>query len=274
MFCQHCGSQVGDSQTFCLVCGSNAFTRTPPARGPNPQQEVRSNHQKLRFILILCGLLTLSGIVFVAGRESGGDSPNQVAAQPSVPTPPIQADPQQSVPTPPTEEQNAPNPAAPPPPFPEDEIDLISTVNWFQARYVAAANEFQKSTIRRERQAAIAAIFPSRYVSGWIGQIATMQTTSDGRGILSLKLLRGANISVETMNNGFSDIGSDTLIPAGSPLYDQVSRLAVGDEVVFSGTFAASNRDYIEEISVTEEGSMTEPDFIFTFASVSKDYGK
>ena len=155
--------------------------------------------------------------------------------------------------------------------LPVDESDLISTVNAFEERYSGAANEFQKSAIRRERANTIAEILPSRSVSGWIGQVASMHTTSDGRGVLSVKFPGSYHIEVETMNNIISDISSDTLILQESPLYHQVANLAEDDKVIFSGRFASSDMDYIEEFSVTEEGSMTEPDFVFTFASVSKE---
>jgi hypothetical protein len=41
-----------------------------------------------------------------------------------------------------------------------------------------------------------------------------------------------------------------------------------GDEVVFSGTFFASDVDCVEEHSMGLQGSMSEPEFIFRFTSV------
>jgi hypothetical protein len=163
-----------------------------------------------------------------------------------------------------------PPPASLAPPLPEAEADFISSVNAFRAQYENAANEFQKSTVRRERGNAIAEVVPSRSISGWVGTVAIMQTTSDGRGVLSIKLPSGTPLSIETMNNSLSDIGDNTLIPQGSSLYNEIANLSVGDHVTFSGVFAPSNIDYVQEVSLTEEGSMTDPDFIFTFASVSK----
>jgi hypothetical protein len=51
-------------------------------------------------------------------------------------------------------------------------------------------------------------------------------------------------------------------------LYEEIARLAVGNTVVFSGVFRPAELDYAEETSVSEEGSMTDPEFIFSFASV------
>jgi predicted aspartyl protease len=97
-----------------------------------------------------------------------------------------------------------------------------------------------------------------------------METTSEGKGILAVKLLGPGNITVKTWNNGLSDIGSNTLIPHGSTLYNQVANLAKGDTVLFIGSFAQGAEDYILEPSLTEEGSMSSPEFIFTFTSIRK----
>jgi hypothetical protein len=45
--------------------------------------------------------------------------------------------------------------------LPTDEGVLVSTVSSFKARYEEAPNEFQKSTLRRERAAAPAGILPN-----------------------------------------------------------------------------------------------------------------
>ena len=48
--------------------------------------------------------------------------------------------------------------------LPADESRLLSTVASFKARYQNATNEFQKSSVRRERAAALAQVFPDRTV--------------------------------------------------------------------------------------------------------------
>ena len=87
--------------------------------------------------------------------------------------------------------------------MPMDEKEFISTVNSFQTRYGQVANEFQKSAVRRERAEAFARIIPSLSVNDWTGQVSSMETTSEGRGILSVKLLEGNPTKVETWNNSF-----------------------------------------------------------------------
>ncbi|MGH9682716.1 MAG: hypothetical protein ACRD4S_03775 [Candidatus Acidiferrales bacterium] len=155
--------------------------------------------------------------------------------------------------------------------MPSDESEFTAMITRFAMGYEEASNEFQKSTIRKERGEAIAQILRSRFVDDWVGQVSAMHTTSDGLGVLSVKLPGSVEIEVETMNNSLSDIGDNTLIATGSPLYNQVADLAVGDKVTFSGRFASRDMDYIEEESITEEGSMTAPGFIFTFTNVLKE---
>lgn len=158
-------------------------------------------------------------------------------------------------------------------PLPRDEAEFITRLASFKERYHAAVNEFQKSAVRRERSAALARSLRDRSVDGWIGTVSAMQTTGDGNGILEVKAPGYGWITITTWNNSLSDIGSGTLIPAGSPLYEQVSHLSVGEKITFAGTFGSSELDYLKESSLTEAGAMDEPEFIFTFSSVRSDTG-
>jgi hypothetical protein len=162
-----------------------------------------------------------------------------------------------------------PKPAVEERKLPTEETLFISTVSSYRRRYGEALNEFQKSAVRKERATALARVLPGRSAEDWIGEISSMTTTSDGDGSLSVRL-PGSNppITVKTWNNGLSDIGSGTLIPSGSPLYEQVAHLAIGNKVTFGGAFSSGNLDYMREASLTEAGSMNEPEFIFTFTSV------
>lgn len=152
--------------------------------------------------------------------------------------------------------------------LPASEREFISTVEAFKARYEQAPNEFQKSTLRRERSEAIAMILPQLSITDWIGDISSMHTTQDERGILAVKL-RNSSISLQTVNNVLSDAFlSGTLIAHGSPLYEEIANLSVGTPVTFGGRFTLGQLDHVREESITEEGSMTDPEFIFTFTTV------
>ena len=145
---------------------------------------------------------------------------------------------------------------------------FIATLGSYKERYATARNEFQQSSVRRERASALARILPTRAVDGWIGKISSIETTRNGEGILAVHPLGSDWITVTTSNNSLSGAMDGTLISSGSALYEQISRLSIGESVIFSGSFRSSDLDYLEEVSLTERGSIDEPEFIFTFVSV------
>jgi TonB family protein len=95
-----------------------------------------------------------------------------------------------------------------------------------------------------------------------------METTHDGNGIISIRLPSSVQVRVETLNNDLLGVGS--LIPHGSELYSRVSSLSVGDLVLFSGMFGEDHKDYVSEPSMTERGSMTDPELLFRFSDIRK----
>jgi hypothetical protein len=197
----------------------------------------------MRFSRIIGSLLLLTVVLASCGPDTS--APRNTEAEP------------QSTPV---EQQHNPLPAS--------EREFISIVETFKARYEQAPNEFQKSTLRRERSQAMAMILPDLSIADWIGDISSMHTTQDERGILAVKL-RNSSISLQTVNNVLSDAFlSGTLIPHGSPLYEEIANLSVGTPVTFGGRFTLGQLDHVREESITEEGSMTDPEFIFTFTTV------
>ena len=151
--------------------------------------------------------------------------------------------------------------------LPTKESDFISVIGEMKSRYLVAPNEFQKSAMRRKRAERIGRSVSDLTASNWIGEVLAMSTTSDGLGALSVRL-PGSSIVVKTWNNSISDSGAGTLIPTESELYSLVGSLAVHNTITFSGTFVAGSLDYVREASLTEKGSMMEPEFIFRFKTV------
>ena len=97
--------------------------------------------------------------------------------------------------------------------------------------------------------------------------MSTLSSNSDGKGVLSIAIAPG--VRVKTYNNSFSDIGADTLLKPASSLFQRASSLSVGQKVQFSGRFIGSVEDCIREVSLTLDGSITEPEFIIKFSDVS-----
>jgi hypothetical protein len=97
-----------------------------------------------------------------------------------------------------------------------------------------------------------------------------METNREGKAMITISLDGAKSITIKTWNNALSDVMDNTLIENGTKVYNSISELSKGDKVVFSGTFISDDRDFIRESSMTERGSMTDPEFILRFSSIKK----
>lgn len=148
--------------------------------------------------------------------------------------------------------------------------EFIDSIQSFIREYRSAPNELKKSAIRTKRKNAIKAVLKGNLkVHNWIGELKTMETNSEGKAIVSV-VLKGSKIRVQTWNNFASDFIDNTLIEQGTQLFNKIAELSKGSEVVFSGAFISSEEDYIGEQSLTEKGSMTEPEFTLKFYDIEK----
>jgi TonB family protein len=152
---------------------------------------------------------------------------------------------------------------------PAGEQDFIRAIQQSQLAFQSAPNEMAAGGIRFQRRVAICRILPAMFVSKWVGRVTTLESNSDGKGVLEISLADG--ISVKTWNNDISDISDHTLIEPSSALFAAVSQRKVGDQGLFSGTFfPGGNVDCVKEASVSLHGSMKEPEFVFRFADVTE----
>ena len=153
-------------------------------------------------------------------------------------------------------------------PEPDTQRRFVETVASYQKIFRDAENELQQSSARVKRRQALADLGMGMHIDGWIGSIKRMTTTSDGDAAIIVSL--GSNIDLHTWSNAISDMRTGTLIPHGTELYEILSRMERGKKIKFSGTFLTSNEDYYYETSVTIEGSMSKPEFLFKFTAISK----
>lgn len=153
--------------------------------------------------------------------------------------------------------------------LPAEQQQFNTAVTPFIVQYQGAPNELKKSALRSERKSALANTLKTLEFNEWIGTIRKMETTSEGNAHLVIRF-EGTPVRIQNWNNELSDIGSKTLIPKNSELFKAVAELAVGNRVKVSGTFLSGNKDHIEEHSLTEAGSMTEPEFTVKFSKVTK----
>ena len=153
--------------------------------------------------------------------------------------------------------------------LPEQQQRFLAITKDFAERFASAKNELQQSVLRRERSVALRDTLDSqRTISGWTGTIRALRTNTEGRAILTVRLSQ--NTEITTHNNAFSDLLDNTLIDQGTPLFNALMNMSVGDKVAVSGSFIPSDDDWIGETSVTIRGSMTDPAFLVRFQVVSK----
>ena len=143
-----------------------------------------------------------------------------------------------------------------------------SIIDSARNEYLTARNNIIKTEARQNRRRQLANAFVNVLVTDWIGFVVQLDTTSDGMVIFGV-VLDQSDIELSTWNNALSDIFDKSLVKSDSAIYRQLRSLSVGDKVKFSGSFFSNEIDFFEEKSLTEEGSMMDPEFLFKFQSVT-----
>ena len=151
--------------------------------------------------------------------------------------------------------EKAPEPAIE---YPENETALIEASK-------KAMNKAKKA--ENERNNAICSSIGSFTVTDWVGTISKIDSNSDGYGVLKIELAK--NIYVQTWNNSLSDTFDHTLIKPSTTLFETVSNLKKGQKVKFSGKFFKDDDTCISEGSLSLDGKLKEPEYIFRFSQVT-----
>jgi Sel1 repeat len=150
----------------------------------------------------------------------------------------------------------------------EVETLLIAAVERARAAYAAGANDMAKGGARPARAKEICAVLKNdNRIDHWVGNVETLSSNSDGLGVLSIQIAKG--ISIKTWNNAISDVVDKTLIDPDATVFKQAVALKIGQRVTFGGSFIPSPPDCIREGSLTLEGSLTKPEFIFRFSNIA-----
>ena len=162
-----------------------------------------------------------------------------------------------------------------PPPIPEIsqpgiEADLLRIVSGAQKEAKSVENDMQLGGVKARRDREVCQVMTTRSATNWIGKIKSINSNSDGKGVLEVEI--APDVLVKTWNNDLSDIGSNTLIEPGTPLFESASRMKHHQKVLFSGHFLQGSGDEcIRESSLTLRGKVKEPEFLFVFSEV-RDY--
>lgn len=147
--------------------------------------------------------------------------------------------------------------------LPESEASFVSIVSKYSQAFRDAKNQLHESTLRDERREALKQAFPSVKVDEWVGTIKNLETNSEGKAIVVIKI--APDIELRTWNNLLSDMVDGTMIEKDSQMYQTLLTLPLKQKVVFSGSFIRSEVDHFEEQSITIDGSMKKPEFLFKF---------
>lgn len=232
--CKDCGKDISPKAKTCPSCGA-------PVRRP---------FFRLRNVIV--GAVLVLMIISCLGRLSRSSNSIQSASGPSASTSDSPDDSGVSIPA--------------------DQAGFIRVIQKSRDQFDAAKNDLQRSAARKSRKQDLAAAMPSLSAHDWIGTVADLTTNSEGKAVLSLNLEHAQWIKVETWNNAISDVVHGTLIAMDSGLYKSLADLSEGDRVRFTGEFfrAVEDIDFLQEGSLTEQGSMQEPAFLFRFKSVVK----
>lgn len=248
--CPDCNCQISSTARACPNCGYRSR-----------RERTGSRPLLTAFVLFLAGYFSYQA--WLAVHEPGTSPLEQFEARSRIPPPPVGA------PTPAESNTTSPTPASAPsvPPVPYEEAQFVQIVRQSSTDYDAGANDMAKGATRPARAQKLCATGNRPTVQNWLGVINELSSNNAGKGVLSIRL--DQHLTLATNNNDLSDaMGMTTLISPGTPLFQAVSQMKVGDTVIFSGSFASNEKDCFEEQSLTQEGSMQDPSFLFQFTDV------
>ena len=144
--------------------------------------------------------------------------------------------------------------------------EFVKLIDSMRTLYLKEENQLKLTNIRKQRKSELKKLFKNRKVSNWKGKITSLTTGSDQNAYVKIKLHGSRNITIE--NNSLYGEG----ILGNTKTYSNLTELEIGDFVNFSGRFMYDyeNKDYLDEWSSTEYGSMDEPEFRFIFKSINQ----
>ena len=104
--------------------------------------------------------------------------------------------------------------------MPEDQLRFVQAVTEYATEFRGAKNELQQSAMRDKRKTEISSSLNDYSVSSWIGTINQLETNTEGKAILSVRI--SPDIEIKTWNNALSDMTSNTLIEKGTPVFNSL----------------------------------------------------
>lgn len=146
--------------------------------------------------------------------------------------------------------------------LPANEAAFASINQDAKHRWQNAPNDIQREPIPNARNVALCAV--PMNISEWTGHVERIGTYL-GSDEVSLSVTLVPNITLRTEGDLQND-GSK--IQRRTHLFDAVSKLSAGQSVIFSGRFIKGDKTCLRETSLTNSGSLTDPEFQFIFRDI------
>ena len=125
----------------------------------------------------------------------------------------------------------------------------------------------QRGGFKARRDDQVCNVLTSKTIIDWVGTVRTVDSNSDGKGVLSIAIADG--IRLETWNNDLSDFEDHTLLQPSTKVFNAAASMRSGQLATFSGSFIPDSENCIRESSMTLSGKLTDPEFIFQFSAVA-----
>ncbi len=176
-------------------------------------------------------------------------------------------------PTPPQGQASAPVAASAPaevaPPSAQDRFEQARVA--LEKAYNDAPNEIKKSAVfNQANETTVKLAGQEGFVAkNWHGVVSQISTDQGGaHAFLVIKSGLGYPVTYKTTQMTAFDVG--TAIRRGTPMYEKLGALSDGDRVVFTAQFIRDRARGLREVSLTEEGSLSEPEFLVKFQDIKK----
>jgi hypothetical protein len=198
-------------------------------------------------------------------------APTTEAAEASAPRPSAEPTTDAPEPTPPA--TPAPTPSADPTPvidpyelYPPTEVAFIQAIEDGRSEATSDSTELQRSVAQTERDAALCAVSNNGVIDGWRGEVVEIGANGDGLAHVKIEIADG--VILQTWNNAFSDALDGTLIPPGTPAFDNLVQMEEGAQVTFYGQTVGSDTACVKGSNITDTFYMIDPNFIVRITDI------
>lgn len=151
--------------------------------------------------------------------------------------------------------------------YPASEAAFVTEVNKTETALGKTTSSLQSASLVSTRDATLCAALPGNVATNWVGTIHAIGANGDGYAWVNIEI--APTVVVQTWNNDISDATDHTLIKPSQPAFSKLVPMAVGDRVVFSGTFLSSSVSCLEKENLTQLFYGLDPNFIFRFSNVA-----